>query len=120
MRRNRWRSGIVTLLFAAALPTLPAAVHGEGMKIALHFTPQESTHASTPDLPAALLTAPVDVVFEDGRTAADKDVVGEVADDGKSSPITASDVADYAKKVLADNVAGWGIKVKPGADRVLR
>jgi hypothetical protein len=40
-------------------------------------------------------------------------------DDDKTSPITASGVAEFAKKALADNVAGWGIKVTPGADRVL-
>ncbi|HEV7518273.1 MAG TPA: hypothetical protein VGR07_18400 [Thermoanaerobaculia bacterium] len=107
---------MLSLLLAAALP---AAVRGEGMKVTLRFMPQESTHASTPDLPAALLNMPVDVVFEDGRPAADKDRIGEVLDDDKSSPITASDVAGFAKKVLADSVSGWGVKVTPGADRVL-
>jgi hypothetical protein len=116
MRGHGWRRGAATLLLAAALP---AAAWGEGRKIALRYLPQESTHATAPDLPAALLTKPIDIVFEDGRPAADKDVVGEVADDGKSSPITASGVADYAKKVLADNVAAWGIKVQPGAERVV-
>jgi hypothetical protein len=104
------------VVLAAALP---AAVHGEGMKVTLRYSPQESTHATTPDLPPALLTGPVDVLFEDGRPAADKDVIGEVVDDDKKSPITASGVADYAKKALEGNVAGWGIKVTPGAPRVL-
>jgi len=115
MGRNRWRSFITLLLLAA----VPAAVRGESLKVTLHYVPQENTHASTPDLPAALLTTPVAVVFEDGREAPDKNVIGEVVDDDKSSPITASDVAGFASKVLADNVAGWGLKAKPGADRVL-
>jgi hypothetical protein len=89
------------------------------MKVALRYSPQESTHATTPDLPTALVTTPVDVVFEDGRQAADKELIGEVVDDDKTSPITASGVADFAKKALADNVAAWGVKVTPGADRVL-
>jgi hypothetical protein len=116
MRWDGWRWALLTVLLAAALP---AAVRGEGMKVTLRYSPQESTHATTPDLPPALLTGPVDVLFEDGRPAADKDVIGEVVNDDKTSPITASGVADYAKKALFDNVAGWGIKVTPGASRVL-
>jgi hypothetical protein len=116
MGRNRWRGSFLALLLLTAWP---AVVRGESLKVALHYVPQENTHASTPDLPAALLTAPVDVVFEDGREGPDKDVIGEVTNDDKSSPITASDVAGYGRKVLADNVTGWGLKVKPGADRVL-
>ncbi len=116
MRWDGWRWTLLTVVLAAALP---AAVRGEGMKVTLRYSPQESTHATTPDLPPALLTGPVDVLFEDARPAADKDVIGEVVDDDKTSPITSSGVADYAKKALFDNVAGWGIKLTPGAPRVL-
>ena len=115
-------SGIV--LAALALPLVappPAAARDESLRITLHFSPQESTHAATPDLPAQFLSAPLDVIFEDGRPAADKDVVGEVLDDDKSSPIhAANDVADFAKKILLDNAAAWGIKVAPGAERSLK
>jgi hypothetical protein len=116
MRWDGWRWTLLTVVLAAVLP---AAVQGEGMKVTLRYSPQESTHATTPDLPPSLLNGPVDVLFEDARPATDKDVIGEVVDDDKKSAITASGVADYAKKALFDNVAGWGIKVTPGAPRVL-
>jgi hypothetical protein len=121
MKRNGRRSAVATLAGIAGVAVLlagPAAVRGESVKVTLQYLPQESTHASTPDLPVALLNTPVDVVFEDARQG-DKEVIGEVVDDGKSSPITASGVAEYAKKVLLDNASGWGLKVTPGADRML-
>jgi len=116
MRRNGRKEVFLALLLVAGMPL---AVRGQGMQVTLRYSPQESTHATTPDLAAALLTSPVEVVFEDGRPAAEKDVVGEIVDDDKTSRITATDVAGFARKVLADNVAGWGIKTTPGAERVV-
>jgi len=116
MRSNRWRGSLLAVLLTVVLP---AQVRAESLKVNLHYQPQESTHATTPDLPTALLTTPVDVVFEDGRPAADKEVIGEVLGDDKKSTITATGVAEFAKKVLADNVEAWAIKTTPGGDRVL-
>lgn len=116
MYRTRQKEIFLALLLLAGLPVV---ARGQGMQVTLRYSPQESTHATTPDLPAALLTSPVDVVFEDGRPAAEKDAVGEIVDDDKTSRITAGDIAGFAKKVLADNVAGWGIKTTPGAERVV-
>jgi len=114
---RKGRRCIVAMLGALLLAGA-AAVRGEGMKVTLKYLPQESTHTTTADLPVALLNVPVDVVFEDARQG-DKEVIGEVVDDDKSSPITAAGVAEYARKVLLDNAKGWGLKVTPGADRVL-
>jgi hypothetical protein len=107
---------------AALLTTLlaTAAAADTAPVLTLKFTPQEGAHATSPDIPPSLLSAPLAVVFKDERQGADAKIVGEVVEDEKSDPIrAANDVAAFTKDVFLQVAGEWGLKVVPGSSRVL-
>jgi hypothetical protein len=109
-------AALMTTLLAAT-----AAAADTAPLLTLKFTPQEGTHASSPDIPPALLSTPLAVVFEDDRQGVDPKVVGEVVEDEKSDPVrAANDVAAFTKDVLLRVAGEWGLKVVPGSPRVLK
>jgi hypothetical protein len=106
---------VATLLTAAAAAADTAPV------LTLKFNPQEGAHSTSPDIPPALLSAPLAVVFEDERQGVDVHVVGEVVEDEKSDPVrAANDVPAYTKEVFLQVASQWGLKVVPGSSRVLK
>jgi len=108
-------AALMTTLLATAAAADTAPV------LTLKFTPQEGTHASSPDIPSSLLATPLAVVFEDDRQGVDAKVVGEVVEDEKSDPVrAANDVAAFTKDVFLKVAGEWGLKVVPGSPRVLK
>ncbi|MBV8201269.1 MAG: hypothetical protein JOZ15_11655 [Acidobacteria bacterium] len=107
-------------LLAALLATSAAAADTAPV-LTLKFTPQEDAHATSPNIPPALLSAPLAVAFEDARQGVDPKVVGEVVEDEKSGPVrAANDVAAFTKDVFLQVAGEWGLKVAPGSSRVLK
>jgi hypothetical protein len=106
--------------FSTTLLATAAGVADTAPVLTLHFTPQEGAHASSPDIPPALLATPLAVVFKDDRHGTDAQVVGEVVEDDKSAPVrAANDVAAFTKEVFLQVASDWGLKVIPGSPRVL-
>jgi hypothetical protein len=108
-------------LLSTTLLAPVAAVADTAPVLTLKFTPQEGTHASSPDIPPSLLSSPLAVAFEDDRQGTEAQVVGEVVEDEKSAPVrAANDVAAFTKEVFLHVASDWGLKVVPGSSRVLR
>jgi hypothetical protein len=114
---------LIRLAFAALSTTLlatAAAVADTAPVLTLRFTPQEGAHTTSPDIPPALLAAPLAVVFKDDRQGTDAQVVGEVVEDEKSAPVrAANDVAAFTKEVFLHVASEWGLKVVQGSPRVI-
>jgi hypothetical protein len=91
------------------------------LTVPLKFTPQEGVHASSADLPPALLNQSVEIRVEDARKLADALVIGQgTGGDDKIFPIHADhDVVAYVQEVAASVAKEWSLKTDHPASRTL-
>ncbi len=106
------------LLWLVAAPGLAAPVDPY---IVLAFTPQHEIAESIPTLTPTMTQAPVELRVVDGRSGADPASVGtRTDDDDRPHPLQASnDVVAFVEAALAQLAQKWGVRVAPGADRIL-
>lgn len=91
------------------------------LTVPLKFTPQEGVHASSADLPPALLSQSVEIRVEDARKLADPLVIGQgTGGDDKLFPVHADhDVIVYVQEVAASVAKEWSLKTDRPAARIL-
>ncbi len=91
------------------------------LTVPLKFVPQEGVHASTADLPPALLDIAVDVRVEDARKLSDLRVIGTgTGGDDKAFPIHADrEVRSFIQETLTQIGKGWSLKQETPAPRKL-
>ncbi|MGH9465013.1 MAG: YajG family lipoprotein [Thermoanaerobaculia bacterium] len=108
----------ITVFWLVAAPGLAAPVDPY---IVLAFTPQQDVAESIPTLTPVMTQAPVALRVVDGRPGPDPAAVGiRTDDDDQPHPLQASnDIVAFVEAALAQLAQEWGVRVAPGADRVL-
>lgn len=113
--------------FSLALVTLFVATltYGRGnpkeLIVPLKFVPQEGVHATTADLPPALLNQAVEVRVEDARKQDNPLVIGQgTGGNDKIFPIYADhDVIAFTREMVAGASKEWSLKQEGRAGRIL-
>jgi len=116
------RSVFVHAVLLSSVATLSYARGNlKELTVPLKFTPQEGVHASSADLPPALLEQSVEIRVEDGRKLADPLLIGQgTGGDDKVFPVHADrDVIAYVQEVATSVAKEWSLKTDPPAARTL-
>jgi len=113
----------LTLLLLVVLATPAAFARGnlKELTVPLKFVPQEGVHASTADLPPALLDLTVELRVEDARKLPDLLVIGKgTGGDDKPFPIHADrDVRAFIQDTLVTVGKEWSLKLEGSPARKL-
>ncbi len=117
--RTRIRIGLAVV---ALVMTVPAEAAKKPLKVKLRFSPQENVTAAVPNIDQASTTRPIQVVsLTDERALDDKALIGENRESSTPVPVYAlSSVAEFATDALRTCLLGWGAKIAPDADLVLK
>jgi hypothetical protein len=91
------------------------------LTVPLKYLPQEGVHATSADLPPALLGQSVEIRVEDGRKLDDPLEIGHgTGGDDKQFPIHADhDVIAFIKEMITGVSKEWSLKQEPPAGRTL-
>lgn len=89
--------------------------------LALNFVPQEDVEEVMPELPGAMTETPFELRVVDGRRSTEATWVGtRTDDDDRPHPLHASnDIVAFVEGGLTEVARAWGLRVEPGAGRVL-
>jgi hypothetical protein len=111
------------IAFILAATASPAYARGnlKELTVSLKFTPQEGVHATTADLPSALLSQAVDIQVEDARKLDDALLIGHgTGGDDKVFPIHADhDVIAFVQEMVTGLGKDWSLKQVHPAPRTL-
>jgi hypothetical protein len=116
------RSVFVHAVLLSSVATLTYARGNlKELTVPLKLTPQEGVHASSADLPPALLDQSVEIRVEDARKLADLLLIGQgTGGDDKVFPIHADrDVIAYMQEVATSVAKEWALKTDRPAARTL-
>lgn len=112
---------IVAVLLASAAGRVDARGNLKELTVPLKFTPQEGVHATSPDLPVALLNQAVDVRVEDMRKLDDPLTIGQgTGGNDKQFPIHADrDLVGFIREAVDRMNKDWSVKQSSPAGRTL-
>src|SRR2546423_563528 len=110
---------------ALVVVSIAGLAHARGnlkeLTVSLKFTPQEGVHATTADLPPALLNQAVDIRVDDARKLDDALLIGHgTGGDDKVFPIHADhDVIAFVQEMVSGLGKDWSLKQEHPAPRTL-
>lgn len=113
---------IVVILLSLNFCPVVSTAREDDRTLTLVYVPQESTGAPMPSLDTAIVSRPVEIIFEDAREQVEPSVVGDgTGDDDQHFVWKASnDVKKFCHQTFVRIVSGWGVRSEPGASRILR
>jgi hypothetical protein len=111
----------IALIFGSVATLAYARGNLKELTVPLKFKPQEGVHATSADLPPALLNMAVEVRVEDGRKLEDPLVIGQgTGGDDKLFPIHADhDVIAFIQDMVTAVGKEWSLKQERPATRIL-
>jgi uncharacterized lipoprotein YajG len=115
----------ITLIVASIVASIASLAFARGnlkeLTVPLKYIPQEGAHATSADLPPALLNQAVEIRVEDARKLDDPLVIGQgTGGDDKIFPIHADhDVIAFIQEMVTGVSKEWSLKQEHSAARTL-